>query len=244
VKTILALALLFFALHAQAQTSNVTPQIETLFEQNVQVDIRLKGPATATNPFPTVRLLTMKFTPLNAKSFVFSVPCWNASSACPKVVGVTVQVFLQTPVGRANVTRFTGLCTSTTECVLPAFTAIQAKPGEIYRFNYSRINAAWNEPPLVMASTLPAPVVAAPTTTTSDATKMPPASVILDATGAQWTTLPQLNGRADQVGIARNGVRVSDSVDYLTIKGGVVYQFDAGCEQWTGTAWAAVGACP
>jgi len=246
----LAVVLMVITLAVMAQAPNVTPQVETWLEQNVQIDVRLKGAATTTNPFPTVRLITMKFTPLNAKSFVFSVPCWNASSACPKVLGVTAQVFLNTPLGRSNVTRFSGLCGNSTECVLPAFAAIQAKPGEIYRFNYSRVNAAWNEPPLTVASTLPVPVVATPTGTSPDGTKMPPASVIVDASGAMWTTLPAQNGVQGQVGIARNGVRVLDSIDFLTIQGGVVLQSDvltgSGCERWTESGWNLISAaaCP
>lgn len=156
-KTIAFLLWLLLALPAAA-APNVTPQTATWLESNTVVDIRLIGPATATNLAPTVKLFSnQKVANLNAQSYFFTPACWNTASACPKVVGVTVQVFLTLPTGRSNVTKYTGLCNATT-CVLPSFPEIQAKPGESYSFDYSRIKADWNVPPSVIsADPAPAP---------------------------------------------------------------------------------------
>lgn len=141
---------LLLALGAAAQAPNVTPQVATWLESNTEVDIRLKGVPTATNPSPTVRLVRgVRFDPPFAQNYIYSLPCWNTASVCPQVVGVTIQVFLTLPTGRSNVTRFTGMCGNASECVLPSFSGVQAKPGESYRFNYSRVKAIWNEPPSV-----------------------------------------------------------------------------------------------
>ena len=86
---------------------------------------------------------------MDAGRFIVKVPCWNKVSVCPQVASVTIKVFLKVPwIGRANVTRFT-LC-SQSECSLPAFVALQAKPGEAYRFFYNRMTAAWGEAPSVV----------------------------------------------------------------------------------------------
>lgn len=159
-KVIVAVMLLLAALVASAQTPNVTPQTETFLESAHEVDIRLKGVPSATGTVPTVKLLSaFKAANPNDTSYTLAVPCWNAVSACPPVAGVTVQVFLNLGIlGRKNVTAFTGLCGIATECTLPVFTPIQAKPGESYKFWYSRVSAAWKEQPSVVATVVPAPV--------------------------------------------------------------------------------------
>lgn len=77
-----------------------------------------------------------------------------------------------------------------------------------------------------------------PPSFTADCTKMPPAAQLVDKGGAVWTLLPRIGGIAGQTGAARNGVRVMNSVDFVTIKGGTVWDQDfgsgSGWEFWTG----------
>lgn len=86
-----------------------------------------------------------------------------------------------------------------------------------------------------------------PSTFTAPGTQMPPATKIVDKDGAAWTLMPLVGGVAGQTGAARNGVRKSNSVEYLTIdKTGVVWQSDfksgLGWDRWNGTAWVTTGA--
>lgn len=59
---------------------------------------------------------------------------------------------------------------------------------------------------------------------------------VTDSTGAKWTPMPQINGAAGQIGLARNGVRVAQSIDFLLYKGRVIYNQDfasgSGYEKW------------
>jgi hypothetical protein len=99
----------------------------------------------------------------------------------------------------------------------------------------------------------PPPAPAGPVVT-ADGTRMPPAAELRDSSGAVWTVLPAVaDGIAGQVGLARNGVRQKGSINYATVQGGVVFNFDppapagsgSGCERWNGTAWTLIGAaCP
>lgn len=142
--TILLLALLPAVAAAQAPVEP-QPGLHTMIE----LEIRLKGTPTATQPSPTVRL--RKWTPstIDARTFTLTEPCWNAKSACPQVVTVTAQLYLKLPwATRVNVTRFV-LC-SGSECLLPAFAPLQAKPGEAFRFSYDRMTAQWTEPPRIV----------------------------------------------------------------------------------------------
>jgi len=127
----------------------VQPQSQTWLSDNIEVELRLK---TATES--TAKVYIARFRKLeDAGRFIVKVPCWNKVSVCPPVASVTIKVFLKVPwIGRANVTRFT-LC-SQSECSLPAFAALQAKPGEAYRFFYNRMTAAWEEAPSVVALNL------------------------------------------------------------------------------------------
>lgn len=92
----------------------------------------------------------------------------------------------------------------------------------------------------VTVQPLPPPI---PPGVSPDGTKMPPAAQIKDAAGAIWTILPGVGGVHGQVGAVRNGARVSSAVDFVTIKGGIVYESDfgsgSGWERWNGTGWVA-----
>jgi hypothetical protein len=246
---LLALALLPLAVAAQTvpPSPNVTPQTVTGLQDYIEVDVRLKGIATATNPSPTIRVVgAARWEPMNGRYFTLDVPCWNKSSACPPVAGVTFQVFfrLTGSASRTNVTRFTGMCgLLTTECIAPWFVPITAKPGESYRFRYDRVAANWDATPTVVPTVAPPPVTP-PAVASPDGTRMPPATELIDGEGAKWTTSPQTGGVASQVGCRRNGAAVNcNSVDFLTIKGGVIYQSDfgsgSGWSRWSGGVWVA-----
>lgn len=72
---------------------------------------------------------------------------------------------------------------------------------------------------------------------------MPPVAQIVAGDGTVWTVLPAIGGLAGQVGVARSGVRVSQAVDFVTIKAGGICQRDEGLwECWAGK-WVA-GAAP
>lgn len=151
--------LLLAASSAWAQAPNVTPQKTDLI---LEVDIRLKSPATPAGATSTVRLIRgVRFSPLMAGSYKFSVPCWNATSQCPPVAGVSIQVFAKFSDGtRRNITQYLFLCGFLDDtCTLPTFPAIRASPGQAYSFYYSRINAAWNEPPRALPIADAAPAV-------------------------------------------------------------------------------------
>src|SRR5882762_6145311 len=49
---------------------------------------------------------------------------------------------------------------------------------------------------------------------------------ITDKSLATWTKQSQTNGTSAQIGVARNGVRVANSVDLVTIKAGEIYNKD------------------
>ena len=153
------LLLLFFPLIAQAQVPNTTPQALSGLNGLMEVDIRLRGPATPTGTFPTIKLIPgVKFDqclPIGANCWLadfyyFNWKCDNTASNCREVTNVTVQAFIRTPLGRLNVTRFTGFCGwSATTCVLPPFASISAPPGQFYTFKYDRIKAEWALPPAI-----------------------------------------------------------------------------------------------
>jgi hypothetical protein len=123
------------------------------YNDKVEVELRLKGPATTTNASPTIRVATIRFANVNARYFEHVWPCWNTASSCPQVTGVTARIYLKLPwTGRVNVTRYI-LCNGT-ECSLPNFPAIAAKPGEVYALSYDRIKAVWRVTPYI---TIPVP---------------------------------------------------------------------------------------
>ena len=239
-KRLLALLLLLpssfltWPIPAWAQTSNTTPQPLSGLQDLLEVDIRLRGPVNAAGTFPTVKLIQgVKLTPWGANYFIFNWRCENTAGNCRPVTNVTVQVFKRTLVGRVNVTRFSTLCGDEwTTCILPPFPAVSAAPGQYYTFKYDRVKAQWAQPP-VNSST---PLVAAP----------PPETGIVDNEGAKWTRLPPIEGPPSQIGVARNGVRVANAVDYMWLLHGVVWSKDllsgAGCQRWSG-AWIPVP-CP
>jgi hypothetical protein len=148
-----ALVLAGVVVGARAQTiPPVQPQLG--LHGLTLIEVRLKGAPTATNPSPTVRLIKWKPATIDAKTFTWTEPCWNAKSSCPQVVAATVRVYLSLPwLPNVNVTRFV-LCGGS-ECLLPAFAPMQAKPGEGYRLSYDRYTAQWVEAPKVISSTAP-----------------------------------------------------------------------------------------
>lgn len=80
----------------------------------------------------------------------------------------------------------------------------------------------------------------------ADCTKMPPVTQLTAGDGAIWTVLPVIGGVAGQIGVARSGVRVTQSADFVTIKGGAICQRDEGIwECWAGS-WtpSATITCP
>ena len=144
----LLLALLTFPAFAQSVLPPVQPQpgLQAL----TTIEIRLKGVPTATNPSPTVRLIKWSPKTIDVETFAVSEMCWNAKSPCPKVVEATARVYLTLPwLPNVNVTRFV-LCPAS-ECLLPPFSALQAKPGEIHWFIYNRYTAQWKTPPSVVS---------------------------------------------------------------------------------------------
>ena len=167
------LFVLLIPITAWAQVPNTTPQSLNGLNSLMEVDIRLRGPATATGTFPTVKLIPgVKFDqclPVGANCWLanyyyFNWKCDNTASNCREVTNVTVQAFIRTPIGRLNVTRFTGLCGwSATTCVLTPFPSISAPPGHFYTFKYDRVKAEWALPPAVspvlLENTTPPPVV-------------------------------------------------------------------------------------
>jgi len=83
-----------------------------------------------------------------------------------------------------------------------------------------------------------------PSGTTPPGTLMPPATQIVDSTGAVWTVIAASGGAPGQVGMARNGIRKSSSVDFGTIDSkGVFWESDfksgQGWEFWNGNGWTA-----
>ena len=93
-----------------------------------------------------------------------------------------------------------------------------------------------NSSPFDLQVVLPFPTVS------PNGTKMPPSVEIIDAESARWTLGGQTGA---QFAVLRNGVQVAFSVDFVTIKDGVVYQSDfgsgSGWSRWGGSAWVASG---
>lgn len=138
-----------------AQTPpNVTSRSASWLDEAMEVDIRLRGQPTASNPAgPLVRLISaQKFDPQNnAVIYNLTIPCWNVVSACPAVHGLTFQVFLRLPNGaRQNVTPYSGRCGVESTCVVAWFPPIAAKPGDGYKFRYDSVKAVWVETPSVI----------------------------------------------------------------------------------------------
>lgn len=137
---------------SQAQTiPPAQPQPEVGLAQYVEFEIRLKGPPTATNPNPTVRLIKTTFRTIDGRYFNYVEPCWNKTTPC-KITGATVSVFAKVPwTPRLNVTRH--LVCPAPECSLPSFQLVQAQPKEAFQFRYDRVTATWAPTPKV----IPAP---------------------------------------------------------------------------------------
>lgn len=80
-----------------------------------------------------------------------------------------------------------------------------------------------------------------PVSVSPEGTKIPPATSIVDNQNATWTQIAPVQDSAfvaGQIGIARNGVRQGNAVNFIILKGGVVYQSDTdGTFKWTGTGW-------
>jgi hypothetical protein len=148
-RLIAGIALAALALAAWAQTPNVVPETTDVY---LEVDIRLHGPATATNPAPVVRLIQgVRFQPVLAQNYRHAVPCWRDPGVlCPRVVGVSWEVFLNVAgTGRIPITYALPMCNFSTRCWAQPFPAIQARGGQSYHFHYSRRKADWVELPSV-----------------------------------------------------------------------------------------------
>jgi hypothetical protein len=211
----------------------VQPQSTDWLSANVETEVRLKK-ADGT----TARLVKPAFPTYNARYFILTEPCWNKSSACPEITGATISLFVKLPwSNRLNVTKYV-LCGATV-CDMPAFGPLIAKPGEGYRLRYDRVTARWDPMPSVVsvAPAPPPPTPPPPSGASPDGTKMPPAALIVDATGDKWT----VSASGNQFAVFRNATQVANSVDFLTIKGGVIYQSDflsgTGWSRWSGSAW-------
>ena len=116
-------------------------------QNSIAVEVRFKGARTATNPSPTLRV--MKFQTTDAKIYNVMHACWNKTTVCPPVVAATVRVYLSLPWDTSvNVTRFV-LCNAS-ECLLPSFSPLVAKPGQSFYFRYNRLQGQWEQPPSVI----------------------------------------------------------------------------------------------
>lgn len=139
----------FLALPALAQTPNVKPETTDVF---LEVDIRLHGPATSTNPAPVVRLIQgIRFQPIFAQNYRHQVPCWRDPGVlCQKVVQISWELYLNVGGSRIPITYLLPMCDFATRCWSQPFPAIQARGGQSYHFYYSRRKAEWNELPSVV----------------------------------------------------------------------------------------------
>ena len=140
-KSLFAIALMM-CLPAMAQMPSLQPQIVGM-EKLVEFDIRLKTSSDGSGS--ASRLVSMTFGNLNARYFSVTIPCWNKTAVCPLISSATVQAFIKKADGtRQNVTKYSPQC-AVIECIAPAFTPIQAKPGEAYFFSFDRDTAKWAE---------------------------------------------------------------------------------------------------
>ena len=150
---ILLLALLAFPAWAQVPTSQ--PTTANWFADLIEIELRLRGAPTGAvtqlADMPTVKVVTAKMPNYWARNYVYTVPCWNKTTVCPKVIAVSYRVMLKLPWStRMNVTRFTNCEAS--ECLLAGvFAPLQAKPGQGYSFNFDRIEAVWGAAPAVVS---------------------------------------------------------------------------------------------
>lgn len=149
-----ALLLMLFAMPAMAQVPVSQPTTLNWLGEMVEIELRLRGPSSTTPvtklaDLPTVKIVTVKFTNYWARNLTYTVPCWNKTTTCPKVLAVSYRVMLKLPWStRVNVTRYTNCDAS--ECLLAGvFTPLQAKPGEGYSFNFDRVNAVWASQPSI-----------------------------------------------------------------------------------------------
>lgn len=143
---------LLLSFPAFGQTPNVKPETTDVY---LEVDIRLHGPATSSNPAPVVRLVQgIRFQPILAQNYRHEVPCWRDPGVlCPRVVAISWEVYLNVNGSRIPITYALPMCNFATRCWAEPFPAIQARGGQSYHFYYSRRNAAWNEPPKVVTAT-------------------------------------------------------------------------------------------
>jgi hypothetical protein len=241
-----ALAVFLLSAQAYGQLPAAQPQNQADFYSSfIEIELRLKR-ADGT----TARVHVPKFGTMNAGAFTVTVPCWNKASACPAVVAVTARVSVLLPwiPTKSNVTKYV-LCNGS-ECQLyyddgtpsgsPTFPAISAKPGEGYQIRFDRLKGRITPQPIVVAVLAPPPPPPPASGVSPDGTKMPPAAELVDSSGAKWTVSAVAG---NQYVVFRNGVQVAGSVDFLEIKGGVIYQSDflsgSGWFRWTGSGWEA-----
>ncbi|MDH4172176.1 MAG: hypothetical protein OEW90_00925 [Betaproteobacteria bacterium] len=140
-----------------AQVPVSQPTSPNWFGQNLEIELRMKGPPAAgsqvsvLSDLPTRRIEKVVFKDYNARYLNYVVPCWNTKSACPEIIAVTYRVMLKLPwSNRLNVTKYTNC--SASECLLAGvFLPLRAKPGEGYSLKFDRVSGLWAETPIVVA---------------------------------------------------------------------------------------------
>ena len=235
-KLLCAIGLAALLGQVQAQMPLAKPQASTWAEL-VEFEFRLKGVPSATGTVATVKLIKAKFPTLNATKFGLDEPCWNKTSVCPVVVSATAQVFIKLPWStRLNVTKYV-LCEAS-ECLLPPFAQMQAKPGEGYRFRYNRLTAVWDTPPSVIAI-VAAPPPAPTVTASKPGDSIPALMQLVDLQGAVWTFTGGQVTR-DKVVIAKP--HADDDRLYVGANGLIrISSPSKGYLCWIGSAWSGSG---
>lgn len=143
-------------------------------------------------------------------------------------------------------------------------------PGTMYSYRVAANDAAGNKSAYsnvaaAVTQVPPPPPPPAPSGASPDGTRIPAvdgkcdSTTITEASGVTWFNRPFVgDGKAGQCAIDRaptlTGTKTQQrgSVNYLLIKGGVVYNFDnlsGNCpapfwERWSGTSWACSGSAP
>jgi hypothetical protein len=143
------LVLLMACTSAFAQMPRVEKLSRAWFNDKIEFELRLKT-TSASGAQSTAKLITKRFANINARYYTHTEPCWNKTSACPKIDAVTARAYLTLPwLPRTNITKF--LLCNASECALsPWAIPIQAKPGEGYFFDFDRVGGEWRTVPSVV----------------------------------------------------------------------------------------------
>ena len=241
-KTILlALALAIAAPLASAQQTafSVKPATTQWKPSDISsVEIRVRGRLT-TDPATTHKILgrvTLKGSAIDwLSALTLRATVLVPASQTWEVKSISILMTPTAATGLASVELITATLTTTH----------QAPAGKTLAVDFGMATGTVVLGPVDSTPQPPPVIVPTPSSASPDGTKIPPAPSITDASGAVWTALPQVSGSATQIGAARNGARVANSVDYLTIRGGIVFNFDPpDCSQWNGSGWTVVAVCP